>query len=189
MTLKDFKVGVKKASTKKGSFEVNNSYGNKAAWRWLKKNKLIDEQITEGIFGHIIKTIHAYLQAQIIEGKDAMLPHKMGRLEVRKYTPELRIKDGKLVNRRCIDWNRTLNLWYEDEESYRDRTLVRIETPDIFRVYYNKACANYTNKFFYEFTPTRSFKLKLKERILNGNYDALLLEKNYGIFKCKNNYG
>ena len=32
--------------------------------------------------------------------------------------------DGKLKTNLPIDWNKTLELWYEDEESYKNKTLI-----------------------------------------------------------------
>jgi len=42
----------------------------------------------------------------------------MGTLEVRKRPTRVAIVDGKLVTNLPIDWDATLKLWYEDEESF-----------------------------------------------------------------------
>ena len=51
----------------------------------------------------------------------------MGRLEVRKFEPIIRFDDNKLTVRLPIDWDRTLKLWSEDEEAYKERTLIKME--------------------------------------------------------------
>ena len=50
-----------------------------------------------------------------------------------------------------------------------------------FKFYYNKKKANYNNKIFYRFTPTRSLRLKLKEIIDKQGFDALLIGNVYGL--------
>lgn len=42
----------------------------------------------------------------------------MGRLEIRKYDASISYRNNKLVTNLPIDWDRTLKLWAEDEESY-----------------------------------------------------------------------
>ena len=102
----------------------------------------------------------------------------MGRLEIRKYTPKIYFDGNKVKTNLPIDWDKTLKLWYEDEESYKNKTLVKMEEKEVFKIYYNKNIADYTNKTFYEFNINRDIKIRLKKRIKEGNYDAYLLNKN-----------
>lgn len=177
MEYSDFRKKIVKAGSHK--FKVTNSNGTKEAWRWIKKNKWLNigQPITEREFGLIIKTINQTLQDQLLEGKDIKLPHQMGRIEVRKFNGEVKFKDGKLHTTLPIDWERTLKLWYEDEECYKNRTLVRFEDREIFSIFYNRNMAKYNNKSFYQFIPTRTLKKRLKQKIDSGNFDALLLKK------------
>ena len=43
----------------------------------------------------------------------------MGRLELRKVNINPKIINGKLIVSKPIDWDRTLKLWYEDNESFK----------------------------------------------------------------------
>ena len=99
----------------------------------------------------------------------------MGTLELRKYRPTLSVKDNKLKSTLPIDWDRTLKLWTEDEESYKKRTLVKAEEKEIFKAFYNKKNANYMNKSFYSFNLNRDVKKKLKQKIKNKAIDAFRL--------------
>lgn len=161
------------------NFKVTNSYGNKEAWRWVKKNKWLDlgQPITEREFGVIIKTINQHLHDQLITGKDIILPHKMGRLELRKFEAKLVLKDNKIETNLPINWDRTLRLWHEDEEAMADKVLIRYEDKTRFSIHYDKTRANYNNKSFYKFIPNRSMKIGLKNNILKGKVDAFLLQK------------
>lgn len=187
MTYEEFRIGVLKANQKKHHFKVNNSYGAKDAYRWCIKHKMIDKSISEKTFRIIINAFNQSLQDQLLKGGDINLPERMGRIEVRKYDTHINLKDGKIITNLAIDWDKTLRLWYEDEEAYNNRTLVRCETAEKFKFIYNKGKAWYNNKTFYEFTPTRDFKRKLKDKITNQGFDALLLNNRHGLHKCKCN--
>lgn len=184
MELSEFRKKVLKAEEKKHHFKITNSNGIKEAWRWIKKNKWLDigQPITELELGTIVKTINATLQDQLLEGKDILLPHKMGRIEIRKFLAKIDYKDGKLVTNLPIDWKKTIDLWWEDEECCKSKTLIRYENIERFAIYYNKHFANFNNKSFYKFVPTRTLKKRLKQQIMSGRFDALLLSKNYELY-------
>jgi hypothetical protein len=59
-------------------------------------------------------------------------------LELRKYDASIKIVDGKVKTNLPIDWDKTLKLWYEDEEAYKQRTLIKMEEKEIYKVHYNK---------------------------------------------------
>jgi len=110
---------------------------------------------------------------EIASGNDFKIPHRMGVVELRKYDTSIRIgKDGKVYDNLPIDWNRTLELWYEDEESYKKKTLVKMEEKEIFTIYYNRNLATYKNQSYYEFKFNRDMKLMLKQKIKEGAVDA-----------------
>ena len=102
----------------------------------------------------------------------------MGTIELRKISTYVNFKDGKLHSNLPIDWDRTLKLWCEDEEAYKSRTLIKMEEKEIFKVHYNKAKADYTNKSFYQFNANRELKKTLKRNIKEGRVDTFLLNRN-----------
>jgi hypothetical protein len=73
----------------------------------------------------------------------------MGQLEVRKYDTYVKLMDGKLRTNRKIDWQATLQLWYEDEEAKENKVLIKSEDKEVFKIFYNKMIANYNNKTLY----------------------------------------
>ena len=108
----------------------------------------------------------------LIHGHDIELPCRMGVIEVRKYDARISIENGKVKTNLPVDWDRTLKLWSEDEEAYKERTLIKMEEKEIFKVYYNRTKADYNNKSLYEFMVNRDLKKRLKQRIKSGNFDA-----------------
>ena len=157
--------------------KVRNSLGTYDAYKWIRRNKWLDigRTLTEHEFYSIIRKVNDYLANSLINGEDITFPNRMGTLELRKYRPTLSIKDNKLKSTLPIDWDRTLKLWAEDEESYKKRTLVKAEEKEIFKLFYNKKNANYMNKSFYSFDLNRDVKKKLKQKIKDKAIDAFKL--------------
>ena len=157
--------------------KVKNSIGVYDIYKHIRKNKWYDigQPITEHQFYTIIGQVNNVLADNLLKGNDIVFPNKMGRLEVRKFEPIIRFDDNKLTVRLPIDWDRTLKLWSEDEEAYKERTLVKMEEKEIFKVCYNKTRADFPNKGFYQLQINRDLKIALKKKIKLGNFDAFLL--------------
>ena len=154
--------------------KVNNSLGVYDAYKWIRKNKWLDigRPITEHEFYTIIRQVNNLLAENFLKGRDIVLPHRLGTIELRKYETKMSFNNGKLHTNLPIDWDRTLKLWAEDEEAYTEKMLVKVEEKEIFKVFYNKGKANYNNKSFYEFEVNRDLKRRLKQRIKDGLIDA-----------------
>ena len=159
--------------------KITGSLGVYDAYKYIRKNKWFDIErpLKEGEFYRIIREVNNLLAEELIKGNAIKLPHKLGTLEIRKRPTRIAVVEGKLVTNLPVDWDATLELWYQDEESYNNRTLVRIENEEVFKVYYNKKDANYNNKSFYEFKPNREIKRSLTKSAREGNLDAFILKK------------
>ena len=164
---------------KSRTHKVRNSLGTYDAYKWIRKNKWLDigRSVTEHEFYTIIRQINNLLAENILSGEDIVLPHRLGTIELRKYDTRISICNGKVVTNLPIDWDRTLKLWSEDEEAYKERTLIKVEEKEIFKVFYNKRTANYENKSFMQFEVNRDLKRRLKQRIKDKLVDGFLLSK------------
>lgn len=174
MNLKEFTSEICKNTSKK-NFKVRGSYGVYDVYKALRKQgwSLIGKAVKEHEFYSIIRNVNRLLAKELSEGNTVIFPSRMGKLELRKYTPGVSIIDGKLKIGYPIDWHETIKLWFEDEEAKNKKTLLRREHSDIYRIKYCKHSANYENKSFYEFTLNRFIKKALKENIEQGKIDAL----------------
>ena len=146
---------------------IRGSWGVYDAYKWYRKNKPHEKKyiLTESQYFTIIRRINLALRDELLKGNDVRFPCRLGQLEIRKYLPTITTDGKKIKTNLPIDWNATLKLWYEDEAAYNDRFLVRINVPEIYKVFYNKNTANYNNKSFYQFSPNRDLKLGLKHSI------------------------
>lgn len=161
-------------STKGTEFKVRGSIGVYDIYKYIRKNKWYDigRPVKEHEFYSIIRGINKLMAKELAEGHSVTFPHKMGTLELQKYHVGVNIVDGKLKNTYPIDWSKTLRLWYEDEEAYRDRVLLRNECPWKYHIYYNKFRANYENKCFYQFVPNSFINRELAQNINQGKVDT-----------------
>ena len=151
----------------KRNHKVKNSYGVYDAFKYYRKIRPKDTKyvLTESQYFSIIRNVNNLLIENLLHNNDIKFPLRMGVLEVRKRQTNIKIVDGKLVDNLPIDWDSTLKLWYEDEESYKNKILIRTEASEIFKIYYNRESATYNNNCYYEFLFNKDLKVKLKQRI------------------------
>ena len=174
---KDFKSAIQGLQNTR-THKITNSLGVYDAYKYIRKNKWfnIGRPLTEHEFYQIIRRINNYLAEELVNGNDIIFPNRMGKLDLRKRNSLPVIdKNGNLKVTYAIDWDSTLKLWYDDEEAFNNKTLVRIPERSIFRVKYNKDTANYKNKSFMEFQINRDIKTRLKQKIKNNEIDAFNL--------------
>ena len=174
---KDFKSVIQGLQNTR-THKITNSLGVYDAYKYIRKNKWFDigRPLTEHEFYQIIRRVNNYLAEELVNGNDITFPNRMGKLELRKRNSLPVIdKNGSLKVTYAIDWDSTLKLWYDDEEAFNNKTLVRLPERNIFRVKYNKDSANYENKSFMEFQINRDIKTRLKQKIKNNEIDAFNL--------------
>lgn len=156
--------------------KVNNSLGVYDAYKWLRKNKWLDVgPISEHDFYAIIRTMNKALAENFLHTGSIKFPERMGEISLRKYPVKIILKNGKVQTNLPIDWDATLSLWSEDKDSYENRTLIRAEEKELFKVLYDKSKANYNNKSFYKFELNRGIKVSLKKKLKEGLLDAFML--------------
>ena len=174
---KDFKSAIQGLQNTR-THKITNSLGVYDAYKYIRKNKWFDigRPLTEHEFYQIIRKVNNYLAEKLVNGNDITFPNRMGKLELRKRNSLPVIdKNGSLKVTYAIDWDSTLKLWYDDEEAFNSKTLVKLPERNIFRVKYNKDSANYENKSFMEFQINRDIKTRLKQKIKNNEIDAFNL--------------
>lgn len=173
MLEQEFKDNIRKIRSSR-NHSVKNSYGVYDGYKYYRKNKPKDKMyvLSESQYFSIIRRINELLVEGLLEGHDVTLPCRFGRIELRKRNARVFFDGNKLKSNLPIDWDKTLKLWYEDEEAYRNKTLVKIEEKEIYKLYYNRNIAEYTNKTFYQFNFNRDLKRRLKISIKENGIDA-----------------
>lgn len=157
--------------------KVKNSYGVYDGFKYYRKTKPKEPKyvLTESQYFSIIRKVNKLMGESLLNGEDITLPYRLGRLEIRKYKASITIHGEKVKTNLPIDWDRTLKLWYEDKEAFKNKTLIKVEEKEIYKVYYNRNIAEYKNKSFYQFNINKDLKRKLKQTIKEGSLDAFMI--------------
>ena len=160
--------------------KVKNSLGVYDAFKYYRKTKPKDKQyvLTESQYFSIIRTVNKLLGEELLKCEDVTFPLRMGGLELRKRPTLIEVVDNKLKTNMPVDWNSTLKLWSQDEESYKKKQLVRLEEKEVFSIHYSRKGSNYNNQSFYQFNVNRDLKQRLKVLIKENKIDAYNLWQN-----------
>lgn len=172
----DFRRRVLKISEKR-HHKIKNSVGVQAAFLWCRKNCKFQQKLTDKDFYKILRTVNKLLAQELLESRDVRFPQKMGQLEPRKFSTYVKFVDGKLKTSRGVNWKATLELWMNDGEAKENKTLVRNENNEGFKIFYNRAFANYNNKTLVQFKPNRALLTELNARGKEGIIDAFKIGK------------
>lgn len=156
-------------------FKVRNSFGVRDCYKDIRKHHWynIGRPLKESEFYAIIRGVNDLLAEELLKGNSVTFPEGMGKLELRKFKVGVKLEGDKVKNTYPVDWGKTLQLWYEDDEARVNKTLVRNESKYVYYIKYCKFTATYENQCFYEFVVNRFVKRGLKNRIKNGEIDAL----------------
>lgn len=176
MDLKEFKKKIKKVSSHR-VYKITNSYGIYDGYKYYRKIKPKDKKylMSESTYFGITRKINNLLVNSFLECHDIVFPLRMGKLKLFKSQTKIKTdKTGKIEANLCIDWDKTLQLWYEDKESLSKKVLVKHDVPFTFTIRYDKKNTNFNNQSYYTFNVNRGFKLRLKQYIKDNKIDSYL---------------
>ena len=155
-TLEEFKRDTKWVHSPKTK-KVRNSWGVYDYYKYYRTHRPDSHEyvLTESQYFAIVRKVNKLLVEELCRTGEITLPHRMGKVVAKKMQNKPRIINDKLVITRRIDWDKTLNLWYEDKDAKDKKTLVYSEDEDRLIIKYDKLNAIYKNKYFYEFSLNR----------------------------------
>ena len=163
MTREEFKATHKVHN--RGPQKVNNSWGVYDYYKYYRTHRPNEHKyvLYECVYFAIIRKVNKYLAEEFCKKGEIVFPHKMGRLAVKLKPVRTWIDDtGKVVTTRLVDWDKTWDLWYENEEARKNKYLVyRQENKNVASIVYDKHAAVYKNKYYYDFRVCRELKTKL----------------------------
>lgn len=165
---------IKKVSNTR-QHKIHNSYGVYDAFKYYRKTKpsLKKYVLKDSIYYKIIRLTNKKLIESFITGEVIKLPNQMGSIELRKHLIEPKFDEqGNFIYKAPVDWQATLNLWYEHENARKNKLLVKSEIRELFKIVYSKVKAKYNNKSFVLFKPNRKLKELLAHEAHAGHIDS-----------------
>lgn len=172
--LKEFTKRIKKVSGPR-VHKITNSYGVYDAYKYYRKHKPNDKKyvLTESQFFAIIRGIHNKMVEHLLKGGEIKFPLRMGGIELRKYKVEPRLdENGKLIYKAPIDWNATLKCWYEHEEAFKNKILIKVESRESYKIHYTKNRAQFINKTFFYYRANRTLKNRVSQAARENKLEA-----------------
>ena len=157
-------------------YKIAHCLGARDAWLWVRRNKWIPlkgNKCSEQLYSEIVSSINLLLVEQLLEGHTIEFPHQMGHLQLISVSPKLKNSNGKYINNYRVDWKKTLDYWYHDEEARKKKQVVKRIQNNIYSIIYSKEGAKYKNQRYYCFRANRSLVRKLGRCIENGRVTAL----------------
>lgn len=170
----EFRKRVVGAGDCRGS-KINNSWGVYDSYKWIRKNGWYDigRAVKEHEFYAVVRAVNKLLAAEIGAGRSVTFPSRMGHLELRKIQTGVKWKNGRLKITYPVDWEKTLRLWFDDDEAREKKLVVRIESGVLFKIKYCKYKANYRNMSYYQFQVNRGIKKMVKEGVIAGRVETM----------------
>ena len=177
MTLAEFSAQVRRVGSH--PHKITGSWGVYDYFKFYRRTKPKEKKyiLTESQYFAIIRKVNTILAESFVRGKEVHFPMRMGTIELRKTLKKPRLgPDGKVIFHTLIDWDKTIKLWYEDPEAYKNKTIIRQESREVFKTFYNKARATFENKSVYMFQLNKELKREISKNKRKGIIkDAFLL--------------
>lgn len=175
----NFRKKILKIGVKGHLHKIRNSVGIHDIYKMLRKNKWLNigRPLTEHEFYTIIRQVNNNIADNIKKGNTIELPSFMGTFETIKYKSSIKFVNGRLKTNLPIDWNRTLKLWENDKEAFRNKTVLRYELNYIYKLRYNPYKARFINKTVFQFKFMRTVRQGISKEIQKGKMDAILKYK------------
>lgn len=152
-----------------------NSYGIREAHLFYTANRPQKDKfiLSKATYSKIISRVNSLLVDMLLQGHDIILPHRMGKIEIRRVEDKVTLVDGKIVTNRSVDWVTTHKYWYDNPTARESKQLIYfMDTTPKLSLRYSKGSAYYTNKNFFGIRWNRALRkrlaVKAKARLLDG---------------------
>lgn len=157
--------------------KITGSQNTIAGFHYYRKIRPKEKSFTllDKEYLSIIREMNNLVVDYLIENKSIRLPSGFGKIEICKIENKSWINDdGKFITNKPVDINSTLKLWYEDEESRINKSLIRFDEEYTFRIKYPRKGRSYEYNNYFSIQFNRQLRKKLSLAINTGNYDTYL---------------
>lgn len=139
--------------------KIGHCLGTRDAYKWVRKNKwsaLDGIPCNESMYSKIINAVNKSIIEHLLEGHSVALPYRMGELSIESRPTEVKFDNGKIRDNYLVDWQKTLQYWYEDKEALKAHKRIKRMQKYLYLIKYSSRGANYRYKNCYDFRVNRS---------------------------------
>lgn len=139
-------------------------------------NGTLPDGVDYATWRKVTLALAAVMADDVLDGRIVTLPRRMGSISLRRKPRVVKIgDDGKPKVNTPVDWGATVRLWSEDDDARRRKVIVHHDSKNVYSIMYTKNGAAFLYDNRVSFKPVRALKLRLKERLKDGEQDCLLM--------------
>lgn len=128
----------------------------------------------------VVSVVLEEMAERILRGEQVKLPCYMGSIGLRRKERKVKLdENGKPKINTPVNWGATVKLWAENEEARLKKTVVRQECKNIYSIIHTKDNIVYLSVNRIRFTPTRSLKLRLRDKLKESEIDCCKLDRDF----------
>jgi len=170
MSFGEFLKDIKKVNGQR-VHKIRNSYGLPDYYKYFysKYGKHLSKKIKYTEYSNFIKCVIGKFIEELFSSGTIAFPSGLGLLDIKATECGAKLDEkGNLVVTKLVDWDATLKLWYQDEESRKNKSVVKIDSNLIYRIRYLKQNTKVTNKKYICFRPNRVLKQRMSKLAKTG---------------------
>ena len=178
MTLDEYKALMKSRAGRDNKYK--SAFSIRDAYKEYKRNMPdASYTLTEEEHRHILNAIFEGMADKFLKYGIVRLGGRLGAIElIKKKTKVYKRKDGTLFANYPIDWDKTLELYYNDAEAREKRIFVRKCDNDYsYRIKYRASKASLKNSCYVQFRPSGLFRSRVSKAIKENKVDGLIYEE------------
>ncbi len=137
--------------------------------RSIKKKDKSFRNLTDNMMCKIVDRIMELKVQQLFTTGYITLGHGFGSFDM--YACHL---DYDSIKGYQVDWDKTLELWLDNEQAKEKKILVRNLTKDTVRFTWKDKAIKFNNLKYYSFVPMRKLRVEISKRIKNRQNIVLL---------------
>lgn len=172
MSFEEFSKKIRRVNAKR-DITITNSYIVYDSWNHYRsvRPKSNKYSISYKRYSDFIYEVNKRTAEKMLTGNRIKLFDYAGSIHIETIEPLAPYieEKGYLVVNRPIDWKKTMELWYNDKESYDNKIKVYVESETHYRFVYRLTSKFLKNLEYYMFLFNRTLKKELMERIIKEN--------------------
>lgn len=169
-SLSRFKADIRKASEKR-TVTVTNSYGTRDAFFFYRHNRIQESKyvLSDVQFDKIVRMFHEKYVEMLLNGETVYFPQNMGRLYMASSSVVYyKDKNNKIRIYNPVNWSRTLEWWYNDEEARKNKRVLIYESDERLVTVFDKKGIKCRNMYNYQFHLSRNVINEIGRKFRNN---------------------
>lgn len=161
---------LRRHSQKNKKKNITNSYGIPDYYKFYTEEfeRNAARVLTRREFSQALDGIYKRMREDLANSGIVKFPYGMGEVAVTKRPMKIWFENGEAHTTKIIDWDATLNLWFEDEESRQLKRKVYRDTKTLFMIRYNSGNNAPINGKSFRMKISRGLKDMLKNNVKSG---------------------